>query len=665
MGKLLKGINGRLLFVDLSQQKMWDEEIDEETYREYMGGYGVGVKILYERMKPGVDPLGEENILAFMTGALNATGAICCGRSGVMAKSPLTGGWGDANTGGFFGNELKTAGYDGIFFLGKSDKPTYLFLNNGKAVLKDATKLWGKDSFETEDLIRDELKSNKIKVACIGQAGETLSLISGIMNDKGRASARSGLGAVMGSKKLKAVAVLGKQKMEVADKALLKTANEKVRKTFALELPGYFKYIEMVMKPLVPFFVKFKIPLPPPAPAAMVHLFKTFGTSGLTSHSSLTQDAGIKNWKGVSSDEFPQKMAVKISDKSVIAYNTKRFACGSCSLGCGAVQAVDHAEYGIKKGHRPEYESLAAFGTMTLVDHTEAVNYANHLCNIYGFDTISAGGTVSFAMECFEEGIITKEDTGGIDLSWGNYQGMIDILEKMVKREGIGDILADGVKVAAKKIGKGSEKYAMHVGGQEIPQHDPRAAPGFGTTYVVDPTPGRHTQGGTGFFDLGLLGTAMFPNQQLPEKVEKYDFENKAKLQALYSHYTHTTNAIGLCIFPPFMDPGFPIVELINGVTGFGLDFDGMLKIGERINAIRQCFNVREGLKPSDFKLPHRLKGSPPLKRGVLKGITIDIDTLKKRYFEYVDWDLETGLPSKDKIVDLGLEKLLGDLYKK
>lgn len=660
---MLKGINGKLLFVDLARRKMWDEEIDEKIFQKFAGGYGIGAKILYERMKPGVDPLGEDNILAFMTGALNGTGAACCGRSTVMGKSPLTGGWGDANTGGFFGNALKAARYDGIFLLGKSEKPVYLLVNDGEAELKDAAHLWGKDSFETEDLIRDELQNNRTRIACIGQAGENLSLISGIMNDKGRASARSGLGALMGSKKLKAVAVFGTRKVEIADKELLRKSNEKIKKISARTPSKTKMLIEKLMTPLLPLFVRLKVKLPPPQPPAMAHLFRTYGTSGILSFSSVTQDAGIKNWKGASSAEFPRKKSLKISDDNIIKYNTKRFSCGSCVIGCGAVQAVDHPEYGIEKGHKPEYESLSVFGTMTLVDHTEAVIYANHLCNIYGLDVISAGTTIAFAMECFEDGIITKEDTGGIDLKWGNHQAMLDVLKKMALREGFGNVLADGVKKAAERIGKGSEKFAIHVGGQEVPMHDPRNAPGFGTTYIVDPTPARHTQGGTGFFDMGFLSPEMYSEYQVPSKTDKYDYEIKAKLQAIDSHYHHACNVFGLCTFPPLIDPSFPVVDLINGATGFGIDLDGFLEIGERANTIRQCFNTREGLKPDDFKLPERLKGNPPLEKGALKDITIDIDTLKKRYFEYMDWDLETGFPSKAKIDLLGLGKLVGDLY--
>ena len=483
------------------------------------------------------------------------------------------------------------------------------------------------------------------------------------MNDKGRASARSGLGAVMGSKKLKAVAVSGSLKVEVADRGLLKETNEEIRKIFIQKPTKIQMFIEKLMTPLLPLFVKLKVKLPSPETPAMAHLFKTYGTTGILSFASVTQDAGIKNWKGASSVDFPRKKSLKISDDNIIKYNTKRISCGSCTIGCGAAQALDHPEYGIEKGHKPEYEALSAFGSLTLVDHTEAVIYANHLCNIYGLDVISAGATIAFAMECFENGIITKEDTGGIDLSWGNHKEMIDVLKKMAMREGFGDVLADGVKIAAEKIGKGSEQYAIHVGGQEVPMHDPRNAPGFGTTYTVDPTPARHTQGGTGFYDLGFLNPATFADYQVPTKTDKYDYETKAKLQVLDSHYHHACNVFGLCTFPPFIDPKFPIVDLINRATGLGIDLDGFLEIGERANTIRQCFNVREGFKPSDFKLPKRLQGDPPLKKGALKGVTIDIDTLKKRYFEYMDWDIEKGLPSRKKIEALGLDKLVGDLY--
>ena len=312
----------------------------------------------------------------------------------------------------------------------------------------------------------------------------------------------------------------------------------------------------------------------------------------------------------------------------------------------------------IKEGHKPEYESLASFGTMTLVDHTEAVIYANHLCNLYGLDVISAGATIAFAMECFEEGIINEKDTDGIDLRWGNHEAMIEILKKMATRQGFGDVLADGVRIASERLGKGAEQYAMHVGGQELPQHDPRNAPGFGTTYVVDPTPARHTQGGTGFYDMGFLSSESFAAYKLPQN-DRYDYETKAKLHALNSHFNHACNVLGLCTFPPLIDTKFPILDLVNGATGFDMDFDGFLEIGERANTLRHCFNLREGIKPADFRLPDRVVGSPPLEKGVLKGVTIDIETMKKRYFEYMDWDYKTGVPSRRKIASLGLDKLI------
>lgn len=675
---MTKGINGKLLFVDLTEEKIWDEEIDTETIEKFVGGYGIGAKILYERMKPGINPLGEENILGFMTGAFNGTGALSGGRSTVFAKSPLTGGWGDANTGGYFGNALKQTGFDGVFFQGISSKPVYLYINEGNPELKDASNIWGKNSFETEESIKQELDNSRIRIACIGQAGEKLSLISGIMNDKGRASARSGLGAVMGSKKLKAVAVSGKKKPELADEELLKKANQQIKKVYDLKIPKMEHFMVTKCAPIMPFFVKTGIvnKLPPFTIGACIDLLKMYGTAGFTEHCTVINDAGVKNWKGSSAKDFPRKKVLNVAGDMINSFNTKNFACGSCPLACGAVQKVDHPKYGYEEGHKPEFETLAAFGPMCLVDDTEAVLYANHLCNLYGFDTISMGTVIAFAMECFEKGIITKEDTGGIDLTWGNADAMIQILEKMAARDGIGDILADGVKVASEKLGKGSEEFAMHVGGQELGQHDPRLNPGFGLTAVTDATPGKHTPGGTGWFEWGLIDPMRFhkqlgpvaktisPSDRTSIMKNKWDYEESGLLHICANSFQNAVNVVGLCMFPIYIDPDFPVEDLVSATMGLSMTFDDFLKMGERVNTIRHCFNLREGFKPSDFRLPDRIQGAAKNEVGAHKGVNIDVEGLKKRYYTLIDWDYETGLPSKEKIAELGLENLVGDLYK-
>ena len=429
---MANGYMGKMLFVDLSTGKIEEEALDEKLCRDFLGGYGIGARIIYSRQKAGVDPLGPDNIFGFTTGPLTGTPAPFGSRYTVVGKSPLTGTWGDANSGGFFGPHLKFAGYDAVFFKGISEKPVYLFIDNGKAELRDATHLWGKDSNETEDILRDEL-GKKVEVACIGQAGEKLSLISCVMNNKGRAAARSGLGAVMGSKRLKAVAVLGNMEVPLADKKKVGDLRKEYQKAFD---------------------------------GMMYEMMKNYGTCGGTAQSAQVGDSPVKNWSGAGIVDFPNASAV--SDDAIIGLQRKRYACYRCSVGCGGLMKAGK-EYDYEEGaHKPEYETLAAFGSMLLNDNAESIIMANDICSRYGLDTISAGATIAFAMECYDNGLITKADTDGIELTWGNHRAIIAMTEKLAKREGFGDVLADGTKVAAERIGKGSDKYAMHAGGRGI-----------------------------------------------------------------------------------------------------------------------------------------------------------------------------------------------------
>ena len=658
----LNGYTGKILWVDLTTRELREEEVPTELYQKFLGGYGLGVKYLYERLKPGVDPLGPDNILGFTTGPLNHTGALGCGRYTVVAKSPLTGTWGDANSGGYLAPALKSTGYDAIFFTGKSPKPVYLYLGNGSKELRDAGHLWGKDTNETEDQICQELGDNQLKIASIGPAGEKLSLISCIINDKGRAAARSGLGAVMGSKNLKALAVRGKEKTTIADEGRLKELNKMIREQLALRPTKFQDFLAKILKPLLPLMIRLKVPLPPPDVKAVNQLFHDYGTAGLTAVSCEMQDAPLKNWLGVAYQDFSMaKKSSKISDDNVIKYQVKKFACANCIVACGGIMEVKEGRYALPHGHKPEYETLASFGAMCLNDNVESIIMANDLCNRYGFDTISAGVTVAFAIECFEKGALSKAQADGLELTWGNHEAVIQLLKRMGERDGIGDIFADGVRVAAQKIGKGSEQYAIHVAGQELPMHDPRLSPSFATTYCADPTPARHTQGGAAFFEMGFLKPDFYARYNIPE-IKRYDYENKGKLHTLQSNYMHVINCAGMCLFYPLMYQDLPLVEMINAVTGWNLTFDDALKIGNRIHTLRHCFNLREGLLPKDFQLPPRAAGVPPLTAGSIKGITVDVNTLTKNFYLEKGWDPISGIPSEEALQELDLKELVGDM---
>lgn len=607
------GYMGKILFVDLGAGTIKEEPIDEKLAKEYIGGYGLGARIIFSRMKAGVDPLGPENILGFAGGPLTGTAALFGSRYTVMGKSPLTGGWGDANSGGSFGPAMKFAGFDAVFFSGISAKPVYLALDNGKAELKDAGHLWGKDSNETEDILVKEYGKGT-EAACIGPSGEKLALISCVMNNKGRAAGRSGLGAVMGSKKLKAIVAVGKAAVPVADK----TTVNKTRSDILKGLTSHPAY----------------------------GLFSNFGTPGIMANLTKAGDAPVKNWGGAPEDFTT---AAAISDVTVIAQQDKKFACYRCPMACGGEMKEGSGKYNYGKHvHKPEYETLAAFGSMCLNDDLESIIACNDICNRYGLDTISAGATVAFAIECYENGLISQEDTSGIELKWGNAQAIVTMTEMMAKREGFGDILADGVKVAAEKIGKGADQYAIHVGGQEIPMHDPRFGRHQGTTYYAEATPGRHTQGSYSSIPQGV------PAPQF----DKNAATGKGEAHRIGSNLTHVMNSAGICMFGYSVMPGTAVPDFLNGVAGWNNTVDDYIKIGERISNIRQAFNAREGQSVFARNMPGRLVGNPPSGRGPLGDITVDYKTQVREWLDAMKWDQETGKPSKEKLMGWDLMML-------
>jgi len=593
---------GKMLFVDLSKQKLRDEALDENLCRQFIGGYGIGARILFSRQKAGIDPLGPDNTLGILSGPFSGTPAVSGTRYTVVAKSPLTGGWGDANSGGYFGAFMKFAGYDALFFTGISGKPVYLFINNGKTELRDAAHIWGKDTYETEETLKSELGKD-VEVACIGPAGEHRSLISAIIN-RSRTAARSGLGAVMGSKRLKAVAVKGNMKVPLADEQ--------------------------------------KTP---------------FGTPFLVDVGVLSGDSPVRNWAGVGVIDFPDFQP--LAKEAVGERTMKKFACYMCPIGCGGVMKEGTGEYKYAAGtRRPEYETTAMFGTNCLNNNLESVIKAADICDRYGIDTISAGAAIALTIECYEKGLITEKDTDGIEMTWGNHRAIVAMTEKLAKREGFGDLLADGVKVAAEKIGKGADQYAIHVGGQELPAHDPKHAFYLATSYKMDPTPGRH------FVGSELSDAPAYPSGLLPE-FDLKSFAGRGEARKRGSNFHQAVVCTGTCLFVFWAYPNVdPIADFMRAVTGWDVTDEELLKTGERIANLRQAFNIREGLNPLKFKVPNRVLGEPPLKEGPVAGITLDQDTMIKEYLTAMDWDLETARPSKKKLLELGLADVAQELWR-
>jgi len=610
----MNGYCGKMLFVDLTKGSHEVQALTEATAKQYIGGYGIGAKVLFEKMKPGSDPLGPENIVGFTTGPLTGTSALLSGRFTVVCKSPVTGGWNDANSGGFFGPELKKAGFDAVFVQGVSKKPVYVWIKDGDVEIKDATQLWGKDVLETEAALKAELGEKRIQAATIGPAGEKLSLISAVINDSHRAAGRGGCGAVMGSKKLKAVVVRGTGKVPVADPEKLKAANQDILDTIksgpAAEIAG---------------------------------AFSTFGTTLFTAASAISGDSPVKNWDGIGIVDYSEE-AGKNFDGPVMdgKYRVKKYACANCPLGCGAIYDVKEGKWPVGECGRPEYETSSSFGSLMLNDNLEALLKCNHICNIYGLDTISAGATVSWAMECYENGILSKGDTGGVELTWGNAEALVQATQVMADQSTeFGKLLALGSAGAAEKLGKGTE-YLVTVKGIELPMHDPRLGPGFSRTYAFDPTPARHVKGGLGI-----------QHMKTPDP-SKYNAEGSGEPDLRATVAKEIINTTGLCVFKDFTGVENIAWKLLSPVTGWDFGEEEEMNAGLRIFNMRHAFNLREGMKPADLQLPKRSVGEPPQTEGPLKGVTVDHKGFIRNFFKAIGWDEATGKPSRSSLEKIG-----------
>lgn len=616
---MLYGYAGKMLFINLSNSSIEEKEVTKELAENFIGGYGFGAKILYDMMPAGADPLGPENVMGFITGPASATKALFGARYTTVHKSPVTGGWNDANSGGYFGPELKKAGYDALFVNGISDKPVYIYINDGKVEIRDASHLWGLDTKKVWEVLKEETGEPKIRVSAIGPAGERQSLISCPINDGHRAPGRGGGGAVMGSKKLKAIVVRGAKNIPVAHPEKVLEINKKISDFMKDNQTAY--------------------------------AFGTWGTGVGTPASALSGDSPVKNWGGVGIIDFDDEKAQKVGAVALDRYKTKKYNCSSCPLGCGAEYKVEDGRWPLEQTERPEYETAAAFGSTLLCDEADAILKCNEICNIFGFDTISAGMTIGWAMEYYEEGILSKEDLDGIELTWGNGKAIVEILQKMADGDGCGAVLANGSEYAAKYWNKG-EEFLQTASGIELPMHDPRFAPGLSRTYKYDPTPGRHVKGG-----LGSI-------QMTDHKEENYNYDETGEFDFQLTANTEIMNASSLCYFNSLCSPPETQNEFISAITGMEFNDEIALKTGHRIYMMRHAFNIREGIKPSDMEISKRAIGDPPLEEGPLKGYSIDVDLLARNFFEVAGIDFNTGKPYRETLEDLGhLDEVIKDLY--
>jgi aldehyde:ferredoxin oxidoreductase len=591
----------------------------------FLGGGGLATKYLYDEVKKGTDPLGPENELIFMTGPLTGTPCPSAGRYSVVAKSPLTGTWAQANSGGFWSPDFKRTGYDGVIFQGASKKPVYLVCEDGKAELRDASHLWGLNVHKTTDQIQKELGS-QFKVACIGPAGEKLVRFACVMNDKHRAAGRCGMGAVMGSKKLKAIAARGTRKVEIAKPDVF-TAVAK-------------KQYDLIRDSML------KVGL------------ETHGTNLLLDMVNVRGGLPTRNW------QIGMFAQVEKIDGPALTENIlkDRVACFACPIACGRVSEIKTGKWAGKEGEGPEYESVVLLGSACDVDDLNAITMANFLCNEYGLDTISVGSVIAFAMECYEKGILTKKDTGGLEIKFGDPDILVELTEKIGKREGIGDLLAEGVKRVAEKLGKGSEKFAMHVKGLELPAYDSRAAKITGLGYAVASRGGDHMTGyiqGPTFIDTPFLvvDDSKIDDVYVPKPKDATVLRDLENALTMF-------DATGTCKFMGLMLDAKEWVDLIANVTGWEFNIEDFKRTGERIVNLSRAFNMRDGFSRADDTLPKRLL-EEPMPDGPAKGHRVEqLDKLLDHYYEARRWDKKTGKPTPEKLKELGLDYVIPDLWK-
>ncbi len=604
--------SGKSLYVDLSKGTIKREDIPEELYKTYLGGDGFGSYYMNKFVGGDTDPLGEENALILAPGLLVGTPVPTAGKSEFFAKSPLTYGWGEGACGGSIGLALKQAGYDVLIIRGKSEKPCYLFIDNENVEIRDASHLWGKSTRETEEEIKKE--ESGCSVACIGIGGENLVRYAIISSDD-RQAGRGGLGAVMGSKKLKAIAIRGDKDIKMKDP-------EKV-----LELT--FEWYEKMVNS---------------------QAFKDDGQYGSGEFLEwMNKERGTfptRNWReGV----FDQREKI---DPYYWAprYSIKNKACLQCVKPCGKMFVIKEGKYRGTKLDGVEYETLFALGGNCGNPDIESVARANELCDLYGIDTISAGGCIGFAMDLYENGILTREDTGGIDLRFGNSDAVVEMVEKIAKREGLGDILAEGVKRAAEKIGKGAEKYAVHVRGMEPPAYDVRGIKGMGLAFMTSPRGACHLRSGA--YALELVGKFW-----KFEGVDRLSAKNKGKEIAEMENFMAIYDALGVCKFSRgfFLLEGFH--DILLATAGIDYGEDELLKIGERICNLKHLFNLKCGWKREDAKLPPKIR--IPIPEGASKGSYISEEEEREMlddYFRARGWTKEGKIP-EEKLKELEIEE--------
>jgi len=612
----LKGFVGKLLVINLENNNITDEPLDEDIAKNFLGGAGYCCKYLYNKIEKGTDPLSPENILMFMTGPFCGSNAPTSGRFVVCAKSPLTGIWGESNCGGFFGPELKKAGYDGIIIKGASNDPVYIEITEDDVKIKDATLMWGKGIFETSKILKENLGSELTRVACIGQAGENLVKYA-IIASEDKAAGRTGMGAVMGSKKLKAITVRGS------------------KMTYAASNPEKFN---VAVKTAIDHIMN----------SYITEMFSRFGTSGGVDTANAYGDLPIKYWT-----LGTWKGAYEISGTTAFEkIFTKQYHCHSCPIGCAHKVLIKEGDYKMDQEiEAAEYETVVGFGSLILNNNLESIQKANYLCNDYGIDTISGSSTIAFIYYLFNNGKIKSEDIDGLEPKWGNVEPALKMIKKIAIREGIGNILADGSDFVGNTFNISQDEIAT-VYGMEVPYHDVRRCYGMAVAYALGTPRGPCHESCDVFYlmwgsQLESFGIKMIDFYQ--------DDEEMAIISALVQDYRAIYNSMIMCNFTSLLPE--MIINMINAGTGLNFNISEIKKLGERIYMIKRMFNLKMGITPEYDKLPQILLN--PVNEGGSAGKTPNFEKLKKAYYNYRSFDLKTGYPNQEKLKFLGLSKLL------
>lgn len=623
----LYGYTGRYLRVDLSSGAISVVEFDREFAASWLGGNGFGAKILWDEVDENTAPTDPGNRFIIATGPLSGTLWPSSGRVEFIAKSPLTGIYGDCNSGGFFGPELKFAGYEMVVVEGRSARPVYLSIRDDRVELREATALWGRDTFETESAIRDELGDAETQVACIGPAGENGVAFAAIQVSFNRTGARSGIGAVMGAKNLKAVAVRGTGRVEVAKPdAFMDASSRAFDKILSNEFtPGERQY----------------------------------GTPQLV---SLMNVIGRFPTKNMQQGHFDQASNISAETLESLHF-VRHLACFNCPIGCDKLYRVDSGEFAGEWTTSLEYETLSSLGSRCGNGNLESIIAMDRVCNALGMDTISAGGTISFAMELFEKGIITEKDTDGLDLAWGDYKTIMKLLGRMARREGFGDLLAGGSLRAARAIGDEALPFVMHVKGQEIPAQDGRAQQSMGLAHATSNRGADHLKGFPTIDETGYPSEAVkrYGKEYLPEIIDGTEATHKPMVVKDGEEFCAIVDSTGICKFGALFPPAIyweDVAEGISLATGIDMDAAALKQIGERIYNLQRCYNNRHGITQKDDTLPKRLLDEPS-PSGKAKGHVVYLEEMLEKYYELREWNPETGRPSPKKLKELDLDFVL------